>query len=126
MVGLPEFADRILGAISPEDFTDRRLRMIADVILDRKSRRLAIDASAVMSGIEDNAARKVLIDCSIESDITGDPERIVSDHVLYVKRKALNREIAKLRKRIQIAEKEGDAALLQTLLSERQGLAQDL
>jgi DNA primase len=117
LVGLPEFADRILGAISPEDFTDRRLRTIADAILDRKSRNLAIDASAVMSGIEDDAARKLLIDCSVSSDITGDPERIVSDHVLYVKRKALNREIAKLRKRIQIAEKEGDAAELQALLS---------
>jgi DNA primase len=126
MVGLPEFADRILGAISPEDFTDRRLRTIAEVILDRKSRQLAIDASAVMSGIEDEAARKVLIDCSVASDITGDPERIVSDHVQFMKRRALKSEIAKLRKRIQIAEKEGDAATLQTLLSKRQSLAEDL
>jgi len=126
MVGLPEFADRILSAISPEDFTDRRLRTIAEVILDRKSRQLAIDASAVMSGIEDDAARKVLIDCSVASDITGDPERIVSDHVQFMKRRALKSEIAKLRKRIQIAEKEGDAALLQTLLSKRQSLAEDL
>lgn len=126
LVGLPEFADRILSAISPEDFTDRRLRTIAEVILDRKSRHLAIDASAVMSGIEDEAARKVLIDCSVGSDITGDPERIVSDHVQFIKRRALNREIAKLRKRIQIAEKEGNAAQLQTLLSKRQSLAQDL
>jgi len=126
LVGLPEFADRILGAISPEDFTDRRLRTVAEVILDRKSRHLAIDASAVMSGIEDDAARKVLIDCSVSSDITGDPERIVSDHVQFIKRKALNREIAKLRKRIQIAEREGDATQLQTLLSKRQSLAQDL
>jgi DNA primase len=126
MVGLPEFADRILGAISPEDFTDRRLRTIAEVILDRKSRQLAIDASAVMSGIEDDAARKVLIDCSVASDITGDPERIVSDHVQFMKRRALKSEIAKLRKRIQIAEKEGDAATLQALLSKRQSLAEDL
>jgi DNA primase len=126
LVGLPEFADRILGAISPEDFTDRRLRTIAEVILDRKSRHLAVDASAVMSAIEDDAARKLLIDCSVSSDITGDPERIVSDHVQYIKRKALNREIARLRKRIQIADKEGDAALLQTLLSKRQALAEDL
>jgi DNA primase len=126
LVGLPEFADRILGAISPEDFTDRRLRTIAEVILDRKSRQLAIDASAVMSGIEDEAARKVLVDCSVASDITGDPERIVSDHVQFIKRRALKREIAKLRKRIQIAEKEGDAALLPTLLSKRQGLAEEL
>ncbi len=126
MVGLPEFADRILGAISPEDFTDRRLRTIAEVILDRKSRQLAIDASAVMSGIEDDAARKLLIDCSVSSDITGDPERIVSDHVQFIKRRALNREIAKLRKRIQIAEKEGDSAALQALLSKRQSLAEDL
>lgn len=126
MVGLPEFADRILGAISPEDFTDRRLRTIAEVILDRKSRQLAIDASAVMSGIEDDAARRVLIDCSVAGDITGDPERIVSDHVQFMKRRALKSEIAKLRKRIQIAEKEGDAATLQTLLSKRQSLAEDL
>jgi DNA primase len=126
LVGLPEYADRILGAISPEDFTDSRMRTIAGVILDRKSRNLAIDASAVMSGVEDDSTRDLLIDCSVSSDITGDPERIVSDHVRYVKRKALNREIAKLRKRIQIAEKEDDAALLQTLLSKRQGLAQDL
>jgi DNA primase len=126
LIGLPECAERILGAISPDDFADRRMRKIAEVILDRRSRDLTFDVSALVSNIEDEATRNLLIDCSVGSDITGDPERIVSDHILYIKRKALNREIAKLRKQIQNAEREGDADLLQALLSKRQSLAQDL
>jgi DNA primase len=126
LIGLPQCADRILGAISPDDFADRRMRKIAEVILDRKSRSLTSDVSALVSAIEDEPTRQLLIDCSVNSDITGDPERIVSDHVQYIKRKAINREIAKLRKQIQIAEREGDTDLLQALLSKRQSLAQDL
>jgi DNA primase len=126
MIGLPECADRILCAISPEDFADRRTRRIAEVMLDRKSRSLAYDVSALVSTIEDEPTRKLLIDCSVNSEITGDPERIVSDHLSYLKRKAIQREIGKLRMQIQIAEKEGDAELLKSLLSKRQSLAEEL
>jgi hypothetical protein len=82
--------------------------------------------SALVSTIDDEPTRKLLIDCSVNSDITGDPDRVVSDHVSYLKRKAVQREIARLRKQIQVAEKEGDAERLKSLLSKRQSLAQDL
>jgi DNA primase len=126
VVGLQDYADRILGALSPEDFADRRMRRIAEVVLDRKSKKLAYDVSALVSTIDDEPTRKLLIDCSINSDITGDPDRIVSDHVSYLKRKSIQREIDRLRKQIQVAEKDGDAELLKSLLSKRQSLAEDL
>jgi DNA primase len=126
MVGLSDYADRILGAISPEDFADRRIKKIAEAILDRKSKRLAYDASALVSIIDDEPTRRLLVDCSVNSDIIGDPDRIVSDHVSYLKRKSIQRDIDRLRKQIQIAEKEGDAELLQSLLSKRQSLAEAL
>ncbi len=126
LVGLPDYVDGIMGAISPEDFADRRMRKIAEVMLERKSRGLASDVSALVSSIDDEPTKKLLIDCTVNSDITGDPDRIVSDHISYLKRKAIQREINKLRKRIQVAEKEGDAELLKSLLSKRQSLAQDL
>jgi hypothetical protein len=126
LIGLPDCVDRILGAISPEDFADRRMRTIAEVMLDRKSKKLASDVSALVSSIDDEPTKKLLIDCSVNSDITGDPDRIVSDHISYLKRKAIQREINRLRKQIQVAEKEGDAELLKSLLSKRQSLAEDL
>jgi DNA primase len=126
MIGLPDCADRILGAISPEDFSDRRMRRIAEVILDRKSKKLTYDVSALVSTIDDEPTRKLLVDCSVNSDITGDPDRIVSDHVSYLRRKAIQRQITNLRRQIQVAEKEGDAELLESLLSKRQSLAEDL
>jgi DNA primase len=126
LIGLPDCADRILGAISPEDFADRRMRKIAEVMLDRRTRKLASDVSALVSSIDDEPTRKLLIDCSVNSDITGDPDRIVSDHISYLKRKSIQREINRLRKQIQVAEKEDDAELLKSLLSKRQSLAQDL
>ena len=43
-----------------------------------------------------------------------------------MKRRVIEKQIAVLRKQIEIAEKEGDADLLQSLLTKRQGLAQDL
>lgn len=126
VIGLPDSAEEILGAISAEDFTDRRMRRIAELILDRKSRKLAYDVSALVSMIDDEPTRKLLIDCSVNTDITGDPARIISDHISYLKRKAIQREIGRLRSRIQAAEKEGDAELLKNLLSKRQSLAEDL
>ena len=126
LIGLPDRADRILGAISPDDFADRRMRKIAEVMLERRSRKLTCDVSALVSSIDDEATRNLLINCSVNSDITGDPDRIVSDHISYLKRKAIQREINKLRKQIQVAEKEDDAELLKSLLSKRQSLAQDL
>jgi hypothetical protein len=43
-----------------------------------------------------------------------------------MKRRAIKKQIAALRKQIEIAEKEGNADRLQSLLTKRQGLAQDL
>ncbi|MFH1313196.1 MAG: DNA primase [Candidatus Eisenbacteria bacterium] len=126
MIGLPECVDRIFGAISPSDFTDRRMRKIAETILDRKSRGLAFDTSALLSVIDDEHARTLLIDTSIDTDITGDPDKLVSDHIAGMKRRVIERQIATLRKQIEIAEKDGDTDLLQALLTKRQGLAQDL
>jgi DNA primase len=126
LIGLPECVDRIFDAISPSDFTDRRMRKIAEIILDRKSRGLAFDTSALLSAIDDEPARSLLIDTSISTDITGDTDRLVSDHIAGMKRRAIEKEIATLRKQIEIAEKEGDADLLQSLLTKRQSLAQDL
>jgi hypothetical protein len=126
LIGLPESAERILGAISPEDFADGRMRKIAEAMLDRRSRNLAYDVSALVSTIDDEPTRQLLIDCSVNSDITGDPDRIVTDHLSYLKRKAIQRQIGNLRTQIQIAEKEGDAELLKSLLSKRQSLAEEL
>lgn len=126
MIGLPQCTDTIFEAISPSDFADRRMRKIAEVILDRKSRNLGFDVSALLSAVEDEPTRNLLLDCSAADELVGDPDRIVSDHVCSMRRKVLNREIAQLRKQIQIAEREGDADLLEALLSRRQNLAQDL
>jgi DNA primase len=126
VIGLPQCADKVFEAISPSDFADHRMRKIAEVILDRKSRGLAFDASALLSAIEDEPTRTLLIDSSVTTDFHGDAERAVSDHIACMKRKIIGREIERLRKQIQSAEKAGDAALLQSLLSKRQSLAQDL
>ena len=126
LIGLPECVDRIFDAISPSDFTDRRMRKIAETILDRKSRGLAFDTSALLSTIDDEPARSLLIDTSIATDFTGNTDKLVSDHIAGMKRRVIEREIASLRKQIEIAEKEGDQDLLESLLAKRQGLAQDL
>jgi DNA primase len=126
LIGIPGSADRILGAVSPEDFEDRRMRRIFEAMLDRRSRNMAYDVSALVSTIEDEPTRKLLIDCSVNSDITGDPDRIVSDHISYLKKRVIQREIGDLRKQILAAEKEGDAELLKSLLSRRQSLADEL
>ncbi len=126
LIGLPQCADRIFEAISPADFSDRRMRNIAEVILDRKSKGFAFDVSALLSAIEDEPTRVLLIDSSVNDYVQGDADRIVSDHILCIQRRKIDREIASLRRQIQVAEREGDAELLQSLLSKRQGLAQDL
>jgi DNA primase len=126
LIGLPQCADRVFDAISPTDFADRRMREIAEIIFDRRSRGLAFDASALLSAIEDEPTRQLLLDSSVEGDTQGDAEKIIDDHIVYVKRRRIGKEIANLRRQIQIAEKEGDAELLETLLSRRQSLAEDL
>ena len=102
------------------------MRKIAEIILDRKSRDLAFDTSALLSVIDDEPARALLIDTSIDTDITGDTDKMVSDHIAGMKRRVIEKQIAALRKQIEIAERQGDADLLQSLLTKRQGLAQDL
>jgi DNA primase len=126
LIGLPQCADEVFDAISPADFADRRMKSIAEVILDRKSRGLGFDASALVSSIEDEPTRMILIDTSIGDYVQGDSERIVADHILCIKRRKIDREIASLRRQIQVAEREGDRGLLQSLLAKRQSLAQEL
>ena len=116
----------IFGEISPADFLDHRMRMIVEVILDRKTRSLGFDASALLSIIEDEGTRGLLIDCSVAAHVPGDAGKAASDHVLWMKKRVLAREIDGLRKQIRIAEREGEANLLDTLLSRRQELAQQL
>jgi DNA primase len=126
LIGLPDCVDAVFREISPSDFVDHRMRNIAQVILDKKSKNLAHDASALLSAIHDETTRKLLIDCSVAGDIHGDPERVVTDHILSMKRRAISREIAQVRRQIQAAEKDGDAGRLQALLTKRQSLAEDL
>ena len=126
LIGFPEHAERVFGEISPADFSDHRMRNIAEVITYRKSRSLVINTSALLSVIEDEDARALLIDCSVSGGIPGDAEKAVSDHILCIKKRTLAREIDDLRRRIRIAEKEGDGDLLGTLLSRRHELAQQL
>jgi DNA primase len=126
LIGFPEYADRVFGEISPADFSDHRMRNIAEVITYRKSRSLGVDTSALLSVIEDEDTRALLIDCSVSGGIPGDAEKAVSDHILCIKKRMLAHEIDDLRRRIRIAEKEGDGDLLSTLLSRRHELAQQL
>jgi DNA primase len=125
LIGFPEYADRILENVSPSDFLDHRMRKIAEVILGRKSRNLGFDASALLSVVEDDATRSVLIECSV-SDHAGDAERIVSDHILCIRKRGINREIEDLRQQIRRAEKDGSGDLLESLLARRQELAHEL
>jgi DNA primase len=126
LVRIPVFADRIFEAMAPADFMDHRMRKIVEVILDRKSKNLAFDTSALLSMIDEEPLRKLIVDCSLQCEFQGDADRIVSDHIVCMKRRIVGREIARLRKQIQLAEREGDAELLQSLLSRRQDLAQQL
>jgi DNA primase len=125
LIGLPEHADRILKSVGPEDFTDHRMRSIVETVLERKSRGLAADASALLTVIDDAATREILLSCSAE-DHVGNAERAVSDHILCVKKRVIGREIETMRGRIRAAEKEGDRGLLKTLLARRQSLANEL
>jgi hypothetical protein len=102
------------------------MRQIAEVMLDRKSRGLGIEPNALLSAIEDDATRNLLIECSVSGNIPGDDKKAVSDHILCIKKRVLAREIDALRKQIRTVEREGDADLLGTLLTRRQQLAQQL
>ena len=102
------------------------MRKIAEVMLDRKSRSLAYDVSALLSAIDDQSTRKLLIDCSVADGLQGDTDRLVDDHISQMKKRVISREIESLRRQIQTAEREGDADRLQALLERRQCLAQDL
>jgi DNA primase len=126
LIGFPEYADRVFGEVSPADFSDHRMRNIAEVIAYRKSRSLGIDTSALLSVIEDGSTRALLIECSVAGGVPGDAEKAVSDHILCMKKRLLAQEIDDLRKRIRVAEKDGDGDLLGTLLARRHELAQRL
>jgi DNA primase len=126
LIGFPEYADRVFGEISPADFSDHRMRNIAEVITDRKSRSLTVDASALLSVIEDQDTRAILVECSVSGGVPGDAEKAVSDHILCIKKRMLAHEIDDLRRRIRNAEKEGDGDLLSNLLARRHELAQQL
>lgn len=125
LIGFPEYAERIFENVSPSDFLDHRMREIAEVILGRKSRNLGFDASALLSVVEDDAARNVLIECSV-SEHVGDAERIVSDHILCIRKRGITREIVDLRKQMRSAEMDGNGDLLESLLARRQELAHRL
>ncbi|HVP57008.1 MAG TPA: DNA primase [bacterium] len=126
LIGFPEYTDRVFGEISPADFSDHRMRNIAEVIASRKSRGLGIDTSALLSVIEDEDTRALLIDCSVSGSVPGDTEKAFSDHILCMKKRVLANEIDDLRRRIRVAEKDGDGDLLGTLLTRRHELAQQL
>jgi DNA primase len=125
LIGFPEYAERILDNVSPSDFLDHRMRRIAELILGRRSRNLDFDASALLSVVEDDDTRNVLLECSV-SDQTGDTGRIVSDHILCIRKRGIAREIDDLRRQIRSAEKEGNRGLLESLLARRQELAHQL
>lgn len=125
LIGLPEHADRILESVGPEDFKDHRMRSIVETVLERKSRGLAADASALLTAVDDAATREILLSCSAE-DHVGNAERAVSDHILCIKKRVIAREIETLRGRIRAAEKDGDRGLLEELLARRQSLANEL
>jgi DNA primase len=125
LIGFPEFAERVFEDVSPSDFLDHRMRKIAEIILDRRSRSLGFDASALLTVVEDDATRSLLIECSVSAQ-AGAPERIVTDHILCIKKRGIAREIERLRAQIRSAETEGDRDLLATLLARRQELAQEL
>jgi DNA primase len=126
LVGMQEYSDTIFKDISPADFGDARARTIVELILKRKSRGLPFDVSALLTGIEDEPTRRLLAECSLELGDGADADRMVSDHVLFIVKRRLRRQIDELRQKIQSAEKEGDADRLSALLSERQGLAERL
>jgi DNA primase len=126
LVGLPEYAERVLETVKPADFTDPRMRLITETVLDRRSRNLAADAGALVSAVEDEPTRKLLIECSVGEELAGDAERIVEDHIVCMRRRIITRRIADLRRQIQTAEGQGDRERLKDLLSKRQDLAQDL
>jgi hypothetical protein len=125
LISFPEHADRILENVSPPDFLDHRMRRLAELILGRRSRDLAFDASALLSVVEDDATRDVLIECSM-SEQPGSAERIVADHILCFRKRVINREIEDLRQQIRRAEREGNGDLLESLLARRQELARQL
>jgi DNA primase len=126
LVGMPEYAESIFEQISPSDFSDARTRIIAGLIVNRKSENLPFDVGALLTDIEDEPTRRLLAECSLELDKDADADRMVSDHVRYFHRKRISKQIDELRQQIKLAEKEGDAERLSTLLSKRQGLAEKL
>jgi DNA primase len=126
LVGMPQYAEAVFEEITPADFRDARARAIAELILDRKSRDLSFDASVLLTVIEDEPTRRLLAECTFEFDDDANAEKMVSDHLTFIMKRRIGVQIDELRQRIQLAEKEGDAERLSTLLSERQGLAEKL
>lgn len=126
LVGMPRYAETIFEEISPSDLSDARTKAIAELILDRRSRELPFDAAALLSSIEDEPTRRLLAESSLELDAEADAEKMVSDHISFLVKRRIGRQIDELRQQIHLAEKEGDAERLSALLSKRQGLAEKL
>ena len=126
LVGMPQYAEAIFDKILPADFNDARARAIAELILDRKSRDLSFDASALLTVIEDEPTRRLLAECTLQLDEDADADKMVSDHLTFIMKRKIGTRIDELRQQIHLAEKEGDAERLSTLLAERQGLAEKL
>lgn len=126
LVGMPQYAEAVFEEVSPADFSDARARAIAELILDRKSRGLSFDASALLTGVEDEPTRRLLAESTLELDDDANHEKMVSDHITFIIKRRIGKQIDELRREIQLAEKEGDAERLSTLLYKRQGLAEKL
>ena len=126
LVGMPQYAETVFDEISPADFTDARARAIAELILDRRAKELPFDASALLTGIDDEPTRRLLAESTLELDTDANADRMVSDHITFIVKRKIGKRIDELRQQIHLAEKEGDAERLSSLLSERQGLAEKL
>jgi DNA primase len=126
LVGMPQYAETVFDEISPADFTDARARAIAELILDRRAKELPSDASALLTGIDDEPTRRLLAESTLELDADANADRMVSDHINFIVKRKIGKRIDELRQQIHLAEKEGDAERLSSLLSERQGLAEKL
>jgi len=126
LVGMPQYAEAVFDEISPADFSDARARAIAELILDRRAKELPFDASALLTGIEDEPTRRLLAESTLELDTEANADRMVYDHINFIIKRRIGRRIDELRQQIHLAEKEGDAERLSALLSERQGLAEKL
>ena len=76
---------------------------------------------ALLTVIEDEPTRRLVAECTLELDDDVNAEKMVSRPRHIRLKKKIGTQIDELRQQIQLAEKDGDAERLSTLLSERQG-----